>query len=174
MFWDLAQRLRQQRLGPAEDVRAVWAALAGALGELAQQAEREQWSPSPARGTPPGDNTRERAAGAEGGASQDTDGRPGSSAAEPDEDSGVSRAEPDQEGGHGARLEAVCEVAAQWGRSLVGGDLEGLQFLLMRLASAGQRWRRFAGRLDRLAAELQQVAFGVYGARLATRVSRLL
>ena len=168
MGFGVAQRLRQQRLGPAEDVREVWATLAGALGELAQQAEREQWSP--VRSTPHSASLGE--GGAEGGGRRSADGLLSSSPAASDQDGGTSHVR--QLECHEGRLEAICAVTLEWGRSLVGSDLEGLQLLLMRLSAARQRWRRFASRLDQLVAQLQQEAQAQYGAPLAMRVSRLL
>jgi hypothetical protein len=76
--------------------------------------------------------------------------------------------------GHEARLRALCDVVAAWGRSLVPADLEGLQFLLMRLEGACKRWKRFAPHLRNLIAELQGEVQAQYGGRVSMRVSRLL
>ena len=154
MFCALQQQ-KQRRLGPQEDVREVWASLSAALEEVAQQALLEEWSPEREAEASDGEDrgrSREQQGGIQAG---------GTHAGQADS--------------HEARLRAVCEVVAQYGRSLVADDLEGLQYLLMRLQQgARQRWRRFAVPLKGLIAELQGAVQAQYGGRVVLRVSRLL
>ena len=68
-----------------------------------------------------------------------------------------------------SRLDAVCEVVCEWGRSLVSSDLESLQFLLTRLKAASLHWQQFAKRLDRLSMALQEAVQQEYRGRIALK-----
>lgn len=136
----------------------MWATLGAALDEVAQQALLEEWSPERSA-----DPLNADEPGHAGSTEQQQGGM---------QDAGMHAGTADT---HEARLRAVCEVVAQYGRSLVADDLEGLQYLLMRLQQgARQRWRRLAGPLKGLLAELQGAVQAQYGGRVALRVSRLL
>ena len=81
-----------------------------------------------------------------------------------------------QEGGPGqkrapvlVRLASVCEVVLQWGRSLVGSNLESLQFLLLRLRSAQRQHKMFAGQLEAVRAALEADVVQQYGGRISLK-----
>ena len=67
------------------------------------------------------------------------------------------------------RLGSVCEVVLQWGRSLVGTNLESLQFLLLRLRSAARQHKAFAGQLDSLSEQLEADVAKQYGGRICMK-----
>lgn len=69
------------------------------------------------------------------------------------------------------RLASVCEVVLQWGRSLVGVNLESLQFLLLRLRSAARQHKMFAGQLDAVSAALEADVVKQYGGRIFLRTA---
>ena len=64
------------------------------------------------------------------------------------------------------RLGSVCEVVLQWGHSLVGTNLESLQFLLLRLRSAARQHKAFAGQLDSVSEQLEADVAKQYGGRI--------
>ena len=71
------------------------------------------------------------------------------------------------------RLASVCEVVLQWGRSLVGTNLESLQYLLLRLHAAARDHKMFAGQLKSISAELEADVVRQYGGRISLKPSRL-
>ena len=69
------------------------------------------------------------------------------------------------------RLGSVCEVVLQWGRSLVGANLESLQFLLLRLRSAARQHKMFAAQLDAVSAALEADVLKQYGGRISLKTA---
>lgn len=69
------------------------------------------------------------------------------------------------------RLGSVCEVVLQWGRSLVGSNLESLQFLLGRLRTAARQHKMFAGQLEAVSASLEADVVRQYGSRITLKTA---
>lgn len=69
------------------------------------------------------------------------------------------------------RLGSVCEVVLQWGMSLVGCNLESLQYLLLRLRFAARQHRMFAGQLESVSAALEADVVKQYGGRISLKSS---
>ena len=71
------------------------------------------------------------------------------------------------------RLGSVCEVVLQWGRSLVGSNLESLHFLLLRLRSAARQHKMFASQLEAVSAVLEADVVQQYGGRISLKTGLL-
>ena len=87
---------------------------------------------------------------------------------------------PGQGAGHGqklapvlVRLGSVCEVVLQWGRSLVGSNLDCLHFLLLRLRAAARQHKMFASQLEAVSAALEAAVVQQYGSRISVKAGPL-
>lgn len=69
------------------------------------------------------------------------------------------------------RLGSVCEVVLQWGRSLVGANLESLRYLLLRLRSAARQHKMFAAQLEAVSAALEAEVIQQYGGRISLKTA---
>jgi hypothetical protein len=139
------QTQKQAVLGFAEDIREVWAPLYGVLNELCQECTVSS------RGQHSSSEEISEM-------SSTDDGRRSCH----NDNTDVSE-----------RLAAVCEVVLDWGRSLVGTNLEGLQYILARVQAASKKWSPLAVPLQELVTSLQAEVRAKYGGRLHLPESEL-
>lgn len=72
------------------------------------------------------------------------------------------------------RLEAVCEVVLNWGRSLVDTNLESIQFLLRRIEATSNKWSCLSPALARVMASLQADIKAQYSGRMVLHTHEVL
>lgn len=76
--------------------------------------------------------------------------------------------------GASERLEAVCEVVLNWGKSLIGSDLESIQYILRRIEATSNMWPSLSGALLRLMASLQDEVKARYNGRILLHTHAIL
>ena len=64
------------------------------------------------------------------------------------------------------KVEALCDLIVEWGRSMLGDNLEGVRFVMRQLQGAGQAWPRYHAQTTKCIQHLQEHVVAHYGAKI--------